>query len=133
MKSEGKIPARGWGIVWIGWLAFMVANLSNFAFGVILPDMRNDVGFGLETAGWLSAIAWVGKGLLTIPIICFISKGKPKTVLFCIFVTLGIGMLMQGLATNVSMLFIGRLFVMGVAAGIVSVLVVFKIQWIPKE
>ncbi|WP_028023771.1 MFS transporter [Enterovibrio calviensis] len=133
MKSEAKIPARGWGIVWIAWLAFMVANLSNFAFGVILPDMRNDVGFGLEMAGWLSAIAWLGKGLLTIPIICFISKGKPKTVLFSIFVILGVGMLIQGLATNVTMLFVGRLFVMGVAAGIVSVLVVFKIQWIPKE
>ncbi|MDD1782609.1 MFS transporter [Enterovibrio sp. ZSDZ35] len=133
MTSDAKIPARGWAIVWIAWLAFMVANLSNFAFGVILPDMRNDIGFDLETAGWLSAIAWVGKGLLTIPIICFISKGKPKTVLFSIFVLLGIGMIMQGYATNVTMLFVGRLFVMGVAAGIVSVLVVFKIQWIPKE
>lgn len=133
MNQNEKIPARGWAIVWIAWLAFMVANLSNFAFGVILPDMRNDIGFDLETAGLLSAIAWVGKGLLTIPIICFISKGKPKTVLFAIFVILGLGMLLQGFATNVTMLFVGRLFVMGVAAGIVSVLVVFKIQWVPKE
>ncbi|MGF1727618.1 MFS transporter [Photobacterium nomapromontoriensis] len=133
MKSDANIPARGWGIVWIAWLAFMVANLSNFAFGVILPDMRNDIGFDLEVAGWLSAIAWVGKGLLTIPIICFISKGKPKHVLLAIFVLLGIGMILQSVATNVTMLFIGRLFVMGVAAGIVSVLVVFKIQWIPKD
>jgi len=133
MSNDNVIPARGWGIVWIGWLAFMVANLSNFAFGVILPDMRSDIGFDLEVAGWLSAIAWVGKGLLTIPIICFISKGKPKHVLAAIFLLLGSGMLLQGLATNVFMLFVGRLFVMGVAAGIVSVLVVFKIQWIPKE
>ena len=133
MKNDGKIPARGWAIVWIAWLAFMVANLSNFAFGVILPDMRNDIGFDLETAGLLSAIAWVGKGLLTIPIICFISKGKPKHVLLAIFILLGSGMILQGMATNITMLFIGRLFVMGVAAGIVSVLVVFKIQWIPKE
>ncbi|KEY60402.1 nitrate/nitrite transporter [Serratia sp. DD3] len=133
MTDNSKIPGRGWTIVLIAWLAFMLANLSNFAFGVVLPDMRAEIGFDLNMAGWLSAIAWIGKGLLTIPIICFISKGKPKTVLFTIFLLLGFGMILQGLATNVVMLFIGRLFVMGVAAGIVSVLVVFKIQWIPKE
>jgi predicted MFS family arabinose efflux permease len=133
MNRGGKIPVRGWSILWIAWLAFMVANLTNFAFGVILPDMRSDIGFDLQTAGYLSAIAWIGKGLLTIPITCLISKGKPKIVLLSIFVLLGIGMFLQGFATNTFMLFVGRLLVMGVTAGIVSVLVVFKIQWIPTE
>ncbi|MDO6619053.1 MFS transporter [Shewanella sp. 6_MG-2023] len=133
MITEDKIPVRGWSILWIVWLAFMVANLTNFAFGVILPDMRSDIGFDLETAGYLSCIAWVGRGLLTIPIICLISKGKPKTVLLNMLVLLGVGMLLQGFATNTLMLFVGRLFVMGIAAGIISVLVVFKIQWIPKQ
>ncbi|MCT8988336.1 MFS transporter [Shewanella phaeophyticola] len=133
MKTKSEIPVRGWSILSVAWLTFSISNLANFAFGVILPDMRSDIGFDLQMAGYLSAIAWVGKGLLTIPIICCISKGRPKTVLFCIFVLSGLGMLFQGYATNTYMLFLGRLLVMGVAAGIVSVLVVFKIQWIPKE
>ncbi len=133
MSCEVKIPIRGWSILLIAWLAFMVANITNFAFGIILPDMRADIGFDLETAGFLSSIAWIGRGLFTIPIICLISKGKPKTVLLSMLVLLAVGMLLQGFATNTLMLFIGRLFVMGVAAGIISVLVVFKIQWVPRE
>ena len=133
METSGKIELRGWGIVIIGWAAFMLANLSNFAFGIILPDMRQEIGFGLETSGWLSAVAWIGKGLLTIPISLFITKAKPKRILQIIFLVLGSGMLLQGFATNIVMLFVGRLFVMGVAAGILSVLVLFKIQYIPKD
>lgn len=128
-----RIEPRGWGIVIIGWGAFMLANLANFAFGIILPDMREEIGFGLEVSGWLSAVAWIGKGLLTIPISLFITKAKPKKILQIIFLVLGSGMLLQGFATNIVMLFIGRLFVMGVAAGILSVLVLFKIQYIPKD
>ena len=133
MNVTERIEPRGWGIVIIAWAAFMLANLSNFAFGIILPDMREEIDFGLEISGWLSAVAWIGKGLLTIPISLFITKAKPKRILQIIFLVLGSGMLLQGFATNIYMLFVGRLFVMGVAAGILSVLVLFKIQYIPKE
>ncbi|MGL6166690.1 MAG: MFS transporter [Fusobacteriaceae bacterium] len=131
--TESKTEIRGYGIIVLAWAAFMLANLSNFAFGMILPDMRSEIGFGLKTSGWLSAVAWMGKGLLTIPISLFITKAKPKRILQVIFFTMGTGMLLQGFATNIVMLFIGRTFVMGVAAGILTVLVLFKIQYIPKE
>ncbi|MGL5356510.1 MAG: MFS transporter [Cetobacterium sp.] len=130
---DSGIELRGWSIVSLGWIAFMLANLSNFAFGMILPDMRAEIGFGLELSGWLSAVAWMGKGLLTIPISLFITKAKPKYILQVVFLLMGSGMLLQGFATNILMLFIGRIFVMGVAAGILTVLVLFKIQYIPKE
>ncbi|MGL5050151.1 MAG: MFS transporter [Cetobacterium sp.] len=132
-EEESGIELRGWMIVILAWGAFMLANLSNFAFGMILPDMRAEIGFGLEMSGWLSAVAWMGKGLLTIPIALFITKAKPKRILQVIFFLMGSGMLLQGFAINIVMLFIGRIFVMGVAAGILSVLVLFKIQYIPKE
>lgn len=131
--EESGIELRGWMIVALAWAAFMLANLSNFAFGMILPDMRAEIGFGLEMSGWLSAVAWMGKGLLTIPISLFITKAKPKRILQVIFFLMGSGMLLQGFAVNIIMLFIGRIFVMGVAAGILTVLVLFKIQYIPKE
>ena len=132
-SAANKIGARGWGILILAWMVFMLAYFANFAFGIMLPDMRAEFGFGLETSGWLSAIAWIGKGLLTIPVALFITKANPKYVLQGIFFVVGTGMLLQGIAVNTTMLFIGRLFVMSVASAILTVLVLFKIQYVPKE
>lgn len=81
MEDNKKIGGLTWTIVIIAWAAYMLVNLGNFALGVMLPSMREELNFGVEAAGWLSASAWIFKAALTVPITLTIAKFKPKNLL----------------------------------------------------
>ncbi len=131
--TNNKIPGRAWTMVIVAWAAVFLVNLANFALGMMLPSMREELNFGIEAAGQLSAVAWITKAFVTIPIALLVAKINPKYVLGTLYAITGVSLIMQGMATNLTTLFIGRALVSGVSAGLLSPLILIKINWIPKE
>lgn len=117
----------------IGWIAYLVSNLINFALGMMLPSMTQDIGFGIEVSGYLSSIGWIFKAICIIPIALVVSKVKPKYVLIGSYLCTGISLIMQGAATTVPVLLVGRALMSIGNAGFLSPLVPIKIAYVPKE
>lgn len=132
-KSEETVESRGMTMISIGWIAILVVNLAVFALGMMLPSMREDLGFGIEASGYLSAAGWIFKAFATIPIALFVAKINPKYVLLIVYLSAGSALIFQGVATSVEMLIIGRALTSIAAAGIMAPLVPIKISWVPKK
>ena len=133
MTKNDKIPGRGWTLVLIGWGALFLAAFGTFALGLILPDLREEFGFGLEVSGALSSITFVVKTFIYIPLALLATRMKPKLLLGFIFGTLGVPLLLHGLASGVTMLYLGRAIMAVASAGIVAPLVLVKTNWIPSS
>ncbi|MDR1397743.1 MAG: MFS transporter [Desulfarculales bacterium] len=136
METNVQIPrinGRAWLMVVIAWIGYMIMNLSNFSIGVMMPDIIRDLELSLREAGWLSASAWLMKAALTLPVAILVAKFNPKYLLQAIFITVAAGVIMQGLAQNYLMLFIGRSLVYCVAGAVLAPLAVLKISMIAKE
>lgn len=132
-SQSAKIEKRGLLIISVAWFAGMLVNLAVFSLGMMLPDIRNDLNFGIAEAGTLSASSWVVKAIVTIPIALLVSKINPKRILLALYLIVGVGMVMQGAAQNYLVLLLGRALVAGASAGAFVPLVPVKINWIPQE
>lgn len=117
----------------VAWVAVLVVNLSNFSLGMMLPSMREELGFGIEASGYLSSCAWIVKAFVTIPIALVVAKINPKYVLGVTYTIVGISLLLHGFAKNMEMIFVGRALVSAASAGVLSPLVLVKINWVPKD
>ncbi|MEG0752290.1 MAG: MFS transporter [Angelakisella sp.] len=131
--TSAKIEGRAWTMVTVAWVAVLLLNLANFSLGMMLPAMREELNFGVEVAGYLSASSWIVKGIITIPIALIVARISPRYVLTAVYCLAGLALLLQGNAQNLMMVFIGRALVNAAAAGILSPLVPIKISWIPKD
>lgn len=132
-KESERISSRAWSMISVAWVAVLAVNLAVFALGMMLPSMREDLGFGIEASGYLSAAGWIFKAVATIPIALFVAKINPKYVLMLVYLCAGLALVLQGMAKNVEMLMVGRALTSVAAAGIVSPLVPIKISWVPQK
>lgn len=132
-KENEKISKKAWSMISVAWIAMLAVNLAVFALGMMLPSMRDDLGFGIEASGYLSAAGWIFKAVATIPIALFVAKINPKHVLAMVYLVAGLSLVLQGLAVDVEMLMAGRALMSIAAAGIVSPLVPVKISWVPHK
>lgn len=108
------------GVVFGGVLLLVVAmGISRFAFTPILPFMRKDVGFSLETASYLASSNYIGYfvGALWAG---FITKNRKGFLLLSVLVNV-ISVVLMGVIDNYSIWLILR-FVAGVTGGLVFVL-----------
>lgn len=133
MENTNKIESRAWIMIVIAWAMVLLVNLANFALGMMLPSMRAELGFGLEVSGSLSAVAWITKAFITIPIALVVARINPKHVLGVTYLLVGASLLLQGSAQNLAMVFVGRALVSAASAGVLSPLVMVKINWVPKD
>lgn len=132
-EQKEKLMSRGFMIIILAWLAAILVNLAVFSFGMMLPDIMNDLNIGLTEAGNLSACSWIVKAIVTIPIAMAVSRVNPKHILFVLYLCIGGGMVLQGFAQNYFMMMMGRALVAGASAGAFVPLVPVKINWIPKS
>ena len=132
-ETANKTSGRGWILVIVAWTAVFLVNLANFALGMLLPSMREELNFGIEVAGQLSATAWIIQAFVTIPIALLVAKINPKYVLGILYLITGVALIMQGVASNLAMIFIGRALVSGASAGLLAPLVLIKINWFPQD
>ncbi len=131
--GKEKMEGRGRTMLSVGWIAVLVVNLAVFALGMMLPSMREDLGFGIEASGYLSAAGWIFKAFATIPIALCVAKINPKYVLVMVYLAAGLALIFQGLAANVEMLMVGRALTSIASAGILAPLVPIKISWVPQK
>lgn len=132
-NEENRILNTTWLLVILAWLGYMLVNLGNFALGIMLPSIRQELNFGIEASGWLSASGWIIKAVLTIPITLAITKFKPKHVLTSVFFIASLGLVLQSITTNFALLMIGRSAVMGISGAILAPLAAIKFNLIPKD
>ena len=134
MDTTGtRITAKAWTLVSLPWFGYTLASIATFSLGMLLPAMRKELGFGLAEAGYLSAVAWICRIFVTIPLTYLANKFKPKNVHLGIFVFMGIGFVLQGVAQGLPLLFVGRALSIGTMVAILTVLVNTKVRWIPKR
>ncbi|MDO5734388.1 MAG: MFS transporter [Eubacteriales bacterium] len=124
-----KMAKRGLIIIIIAWVAMLFANLANFAYGIILPDMMHELGFTTAEAGTLGSIGWLVKAGFTIPIALFVARFKPKWVLSLVYFSLFAGLLLFGAANSVFMLYVGKMLIAIALGGCVAPLAMVKHNW----
>jgi predicted MFS family arabinose efflux permease len=132
-EKVSRITKNGWILVLIPWISYIISSVANYGIGIMLPAMRAELHFGLAEAGYLSAIAWIIRLVTTIPITSLVTKIRPKTIYTGLFLCMGVGFVLQGIATNLPMVFVGRALAIGIMACISTILVPIKIKWIPED
>lgn len=132
-NKDNRISMTAWVLVTLPWIGYILTSIGNYSIGMMLPGMRQELGFGLVEAGYLSAVAWVSRIIITIPITSILTRIKAKDILTGIFLSMGIGFALQGMSTNMIMLYVGRALSIGVMATILTILVAIKIKWIPMS
>lgn len=108
------------GVVFGGVLLLVVAmGISRFAFTPILPFMREDVGFSVETAGFLASSNYIGYfvGALWAG---FITKNRKGFLLLAVLINVA-SVVLMGIIDSYTIWLILR-FVAGVTGGLVFVL-----------
>ena len=108
------------GVVFGGVLLLVVAmGISRFAFTPILPFMREDVGFSVETAGFLASSNYIGYfvGALWAG---FITKNRKGFLLLAVLINVA-SVFLMGIIDSYTIWLILR-FVAGVTGGLVFVL-----------
>lgn len=62
LRSPSRLPFHyGWVIVGVGMIVSMsVLGMARFAFGMVLPSMRDDLGFSYGDMGWVGTGNFVG-------------------------------------------------------------------------
>ena len=125
-----KISGKAWLILSIPWLMIIIGAILNFAIGVMIPSMQEDIGFGAAQAGTLSSISWFITALVTIPLTALINRYGPKLMLTIILFAMGALILVQGAATSYSVLLIARGLGLGLVAGLAPALVLLKQMWV---
>lgn len=133
MANKEKIPGRGLTLTLFGWGVLFLAYFGTFALGIILPSMREELGFGLEVSGTLSSLTFVVKLLVYIPFALFAARANPKYFLAFIFLIFGVSLILHGLGSSLSVIYVGRIMMSAASAGIIGPLTLVKVNWIPRS
>ncbi len=81
-------PRKIRGYRWALLMLFMLCSSSvmwySFAIGLVLPDMRRELGLSPSQEGWLSASFYLAAFVFTIPVSNLLSRFPPVPVMVCV-------------------------------------------------
>jgi predicted MFS family arabinose efflux permease len=129
--NENKIPAYTWVVMGIPWVFVVLGALLNFAIGVMLPSMQEELGFNAAQAGWLSGISWILTAVLTIPITFLVNKIGPKMLLVAVLIFAGVALIINGMSQTFAVLFVTRAIALTLVVGVTPALTLLKNMWVP--
>lgn len=112
---------------------FPVFSMVTLSFGVVLPDIREELGFGLSAAGLLSSASWMLPAVLGVPLTLFAVRFRPKPLYLMVIAIASVLLIAQATAINFSVLLISRLAFSLIAPLMFTAGTLFRTQWIPKR
>ena len=130
--KENKIPGKGMSLIIIGWVVLFLASFGSYALGLLLPTLTELFNFGLGVSGTLSSITFIVKVLIYIPMALMAARIKPKFVLLFAFAMMGLSLIIQGAASSITMLYVGRAVMALGSASIIAPLALVIANWVPK-
>ena len=80
-----------------------------FIFGLLLPDISEELGLSPSQQGWLGASVVLGNLVLSIPLNEWMSKYSPRRVVILCFLGVTISILLQGWSPTLALLIVGRI------------------------
>ncbi len=132
-ETEEDYPAYRWVIVGLMWLTQQASTLAVMSLGLLLPAMREDLGFGPFVAGVVGASAYASQLFLGIPISLWIVQFRPKPVMVLLSVAGALFAFLQGAAFTVWVLIVARFFYAATNTPKQAAQVMLRVQWVPRR
>ncbi|MBQ8536512.1 MAG: MFS transporter [Clostridia bacterium] len=122
-----------WSLLWVGWVAVALSQVLSFGYGMMVPDIMRAFQLDYTQIGLVGSVtAWVSVAA-NIPISGLAAKANPKYALPVIYLLVGAGCLIFGIAPALPWLYAGRILSGAAGAGLISALVVVKMRWVPSS
>ena len=79
-----------------------------FIFGLLLPDISEELGLSPSQQGWLGSSVVLGNLVLSIPLNEWLSKYSPRRVVILCFLGITASIVLQGWSPTLALLIVGR-------------------------
>ena len=132
-SSPAGVPApRGRWLALAPFLALeMVITMFAFSVGVMLPDIRADLGISAVQAGWLGAAFFFSHAFLSLPYALLFGRASPRRALTVMGLSSGALIIAQGLASTFLPLVALRYLSTAAIVGRRATLALLLFQWFP--
>ena len=80
-----------------------------FIFGLLLPDISEELGLSPSQQGWLGSSVVLGNLVLSIPLNEWLSKYSPRRVVILCFLGITASIVLQGWSPTLALLIVGRI------------------------
>ncbi len=131
--GEEKYPRYRWVMIGLLLIIQEVGTLLIGGIGILLPAMREDLGFGVAEAGVLGSLHNIPMAILSIPASLLLVRFSPKRVYFISLVFAAVAGFFCGRAPVFILLAVAY-SLMGVAMTMRQVPdTLLRLQWIPKK
>ena len=106
---EEHVPAYRWVVLGTMASGGAIALTAIFVFGLLLPDISDELGLSPSQQGWLGASVVFGNLILGIPLNTWLSRYRPWRVVALCFLGIGVFTLLQGWSPTLAILIVGRI------------------------
>lgn len=132
-ETEQKTPPRGWLTMCICWIGIALSHFLLLGLGIMLPAMRDEMGFSSSQAGTLRAVGGFLTALFSIPLNVWIARFSTKSVVGLSIVGMSLAYLANGLAPNYLFLLFARGFGVLISMSLLGAIVLLQGQWFPPD
>ncbi len=131
--AEEKYPRYRWVVISLLWVSQEVSVLLIGGLGMLLPAMREDLGFGITQGGLLASVGRLSSVMLFIPISLLLVRFSPKWVYFSSLVCAAVAGFFCGRAPVFVFLAVAY-GILGTATMIREIPeALLRLQWIPRK
>lgn len=133
MAASSRITYR-WAVI-IGLFSGVssAAFLVSYSVGIMLPDMKKDLGMTPAEAGLLGSTSWLATILLGIPIATVISRFNPRLTIFASAIHMAVFAFLQGWAPTFELEVLFRfIFMVGFVSRQANMAMLVQ-QWFARE
>ena len=123
-----KTSNRVWTLLFIAWAALACTQIITFSYGMMLPNIMDELGFDYDTVGMIGSVAGIVSVFLTIPIALVANKFKVRIIIPVIIGAVSVGFFIFGIANNLTLLYVGKIIAAIFINGISTALAIFKMQ-----
>jgi predicted MFS family arabinose efflux permease len=106
---EEHVPAYRWVVLGSLTSGQAIALATIFVFGLLLPDISDELKLSPSQQGWLGASAVFGNLILGIPLNAWLSRYRPWRVVALCFLGIAVFTLVQGWSPTLAILIVGRI------------------------
>jgi predicted MFS family arabinose efflux permease len=131
ISKVDKIPGRGLLLVSCSWYFQFLTGFGSLCLGMLIPKIQEQFNLSLTTTGYLSTITFGSKMVLLIPLALLGTRKSPKFMIGLVFTLIVTSFFCQGFANGYLMLATGRILLGVGLAGIMALMAIIKVSWIP--
>jgi predicted MFS family arabinose efflux permease len=131
LGRKDDLSTYAWFVLSLPWALLALTSTLNFALGIILLPMQQDLLFDTRQAGYLSSLSWFVTIVLMIPITVIMNRYGTRVIMSITFLLIATMVVLQSLATSYMMMLITRMVGLGLAVGITPAVSFLKRNWVP--